>query len=108
VRRARFLAPARREYIHEVKYYSEAGNPVAHRTRYSEIRFRRVLCIYSYSNSSAPDRLDEFLNHYRKAKDGSSFHTVDVSAFVATPAHDRSFQLINSLRNNFIHFTRKR
>jgi len=28
VRRARFLAPARREYIHEVKFYSEAGTGV--------------------------------------------------------------------------------
>ena len=28
MRRARFLAPARREYIHEVKFYSEAGSGV--------------------------------------------------------------------------------
>ncbi|TBR07004.1 MAG: hypothetical protein EPO47_12070 [Rugosibacter sp.] len=52
-------------------------------------------------------KLDEFLNLYKKVKDKDNFHVADAGPFSPGATHDKSFTLLNSCRNDFIHFTPK-
>jgi hypothetical protein len=62
---------------------------------------------YQDGTSFPADKLDKFMNLYCKVKDNQNFHTVGVGPFVASSEHDESFELLNSFRNEFIHFTPK-
>ena len=62
---------------------------------------------YRDGTSFPKDRLDKFLNLYKKCKDSRNFNYVGSAAFEATPEHDASFEDLNEFRNEFIHFTPK-
>lgn len=53
------------------------------------------------------EKLDEFLNLYKKVKDKDNFHIIGAWPFTPGATHDSSFTLLNSCRNEFIHFTPK-
>lgn len=53
------------------------------------------------------EKLDEFLNLYKKVKDPNNFHVVGAGPFVPGQTHDKSFERLNAFRNEFIHFTPK-
>jgi len=53
------------------------------------------------------DRLDSFLNLYRKIKSPECFTHLGENSFVQHGQHDKSFELLNELRNKFTHFTPK-
>ena len=53
------------------------------------------------------DKLDEFLNLYKKVKDKENFHTNGAGPFVPALTHDNSLSRLNQYRNEFIHFTPK-
>ena len=53
------------------------------------------------------DRLDEFLNLYRKSKDPANFNYLGSAPFSGASQHDASFKDLNEFRNEFIHFTPK-
>lgn len=53
------------------------------------------------------EKLDEFLNLYKKVKDKDNFHVIGAEPFSPDAAHDESFTLLNTYRNEFIHFTPK-
>lgn len=53
------------------------------------------------------EKLDEFLNLYKKVKDKNNFHVIGAGPFSPGASHDKSFTLLNSYRNEFIHFTPK-
>lgn len=52
-------------------------------------------------------KLDEFLSLYAKVKDGSNFHTIGAGPYKPNLTADRSLELLNEVRNEFIHFTPK-
>src|SRR5882724_9179090 len=49
------------------------------------------------------EKLDEFLNLYKKVKDANNFHTVGAGPFSPGSTHDQTFKRLNSFRNEFIH-----
>jgi hypothetical protein len=51
------------------------------------------------------DKLDNFLNLYKKVKNKDNFTTIDSGPFQAQSSHDKSMKLINEFRNKFTHFT---
>lgn len=53
------------------------------------------------------EKLDEFLNLYKKVKDENNFHVIGAGPFSPSATHDNSFECLNSFRNEFIHFTPK-
>lgn len=53
------------------------------------------------------EKLDEFLNLYKKVKDKDNFHFIGAGPFIPGATHDDSFIRLNSLRNEFTHFTPK-
>ena len=53
------------------------------------------------------DELDKFLSLYAKVKNKDNFHLVGAEPFLPSASSDRSLKLLNSIRNNFIHFTPK-
>jgi hypothetical protein len=53
------------------------------------------------------EKLDNFLNLYKKVKSDRMLCYVHSKKFKATPAHDRSVKKLNELRNEFIHFVPK-
>ena|SRR3990167_316710 len=53
------------------------------------------------------EKLDEFLNLYKKVKDANNFHVMGSGPFVPGATHDKSFERLNTFRNEFIHFTPK-
>lgn len=53
------------------------------------------------------EKLDEFLNLYKKVKNKDNFHVIDAGPFIPRATHDDSFIRLNSLRNEFTHFTPK-
>lgn len=65
------------------------------------------LLAYEKGGPYPVEKLDEFLNLYKKVKDKGNFHVVDAGPFVPGPTHDASFIRLNEYRNEFIHFTPK-
>lgn len=53
------------------------------------------------------EKLDEFLNLYKKVKDKTNFHFIGSGPFVPNTSHDESFNYLNRFRNEFTHFTPK-
>lgn len=53
------------------------------------------------------EKLDEFLNLYKKVKDKENFHVIGAGPFVPGSTHDGSLSRLNEYRNEFIHFTPK-
>ena len=53
------------------------------------------------------EQLDDFLSLYAKVKDQSNFHTVGAGPYRASASADESLRLLNSVRNEFTHFTPK-
>lgn len=53
------------------------------------------------------EKLDEFLNLYKKVKNANNFHVVDSGPFIPGATHDKSLERLNTFRNEFIHFTPK-
>jgi hypothetical protein len=53
------------------------------------------------------EKLDDFLNLYKKVKDKDNFHSLGATPFAPGDTHNESLGCLNSLRNEFIHFTPK-
>ena len=68
---------------------------------------KKWLEAYESGGEFPSEKLDEFLALYAKVKDPLNFHTVGASAFVPGESSDRSFALLNDVRNTFTHFTPK-
>ena len=67
----------------------------------------RWLDAYTKGGPYPTDKLDEFLNLYKKVKNKDNFHVVGAGPFIAGATHDGSFGQLNKIRNEFIHFTPK-
>ncbi|WP_427912852.1 hypothetical protein ACPWT1_19840 [Ramlibacter sp. MMS24-I3-19] len=67
----------------------------------------RWMKAYESGEAFPPDRLDDFLSLYAKAKDQENFHMFGSGAFRPGLTHDRSMALLNEFRNMFTHFTPK-
>ena len=65
------------------------------------------LSAYENGGPYPVEKLDEFLNLYKKVKDNGNFHVIGAGPFVPGPTHDTSFTRLNEYRNEFIHFTPK-
>lgn len=65
------------------------------------------LAAYEKGGPFPIEKLDEFLNLYKKVKDNGNFHTLGAGPFVPGQTHDASFERLNEYRNEFIHFTPK-
>ena len=65
------------------------------------------LTAYESGGPFPVEKLDEFLNLYAKVKNPENFHTIGSGPFNARPNHDFSLDKLNSIRNDFIHFTPK-
>lgn len=65
------------------------------------------LTAYENGGPFPVEKLDEFLNLYAKVKDSENFDTIGSGPFNALPMHDFSLEQLNSIRNEFIHFTPK-
>lgn len=65
------------------------------------------LTAYEKGGPFPVEKLDEFLNLYKKVKDNGNFHTVGAGPFVPSPDQDASLERLNEYRNEFIHFTPK-
>ncbi|MDL1955883.1 MAG: hypothetical protein LWW95_02340 [Candidatus Desulfofervidus auxilii] len=50
------------------------------------------------------EKIDYFLNLYKKIKSDAMLYYVHSKKFKATPDHDRAVEKLNELRNEFIHF----
>ena len=65
------------------------------------------LTAYENGGPFPTEKLDEFLNLYAKVKDAGNFHTKGSGPFNGKHSHDLSLDKLNSIRNEFIHFTPK-
>ncbi|MCB1909581.1 MAG: hypothetical protein KDH15_19650 [Rhodocyclaceae bacterium] len=65
------------------------------------------LSAYENGGPYPVEKLDEFLNLYKKVKDKGNIHVIGAGPFVPGPTHDVSFTRLNEYRNEFIHFTPK-
>ncbi len=68
---------------------------------------KKWLEAYESGGAFPHEKLDEFSALYAKVKDPLNFRTVGASAFVPGESSDRSFELLNDVRNTFTHFTPK-
>ena len=62
---------------------------------------------YNNGGQYPDEKLDEFLNLYKKVKDKDNFHVIGAGPFSPGATHDKSFSLLNFCRNEFIHFKPK-
>ncbi len=65
------------------------------------------LSAYRANKPLPKDKLDKFLNLYKKCKDADNFNYCGSRHFQASEVHDKSFCSLNEFRNEFIHFTPK-
>ncbi len=69
---------------------------------------REWLAAYERKDGKYPNqKLDKFLNLYKKIKSDRMQMYVDSRTFKPSGTHDRSVKILNSFRNDFIHFVPK-
>jgi hypothetical protein len=67
----------------------------------------RWLAAHQSGSDYPDDKLDRFLNLYQKVKDPANFPYLQAVVFPAAKHHDYGLTTLNSLRNDFTHFTPK-
>jgi hypothetical protein len=68
---------------------------------------KKWLEAYNKGGEFPVEKLDEFLNLYKKAKEKTNFNSHGASSFIPGSTHNKSFVQLNDFRNEFIHFTPK-
>ena len=68
---------------------------------------KKWLSVYRDGGEYPEEKLDYFLNLYKKVKSDDMLCYVQSKKFKATPSHDNCIKEINEIRNKFIHFIPK-